>query len=695
MNRFFDPSSIAVIGASPDPIKGGHSILFNLLQGYRGTIYPVNPKYDKILDLPCYPSISDIPGPVDLAIVFVPARQVPAIVRACAQRGIPGVIVESGGFAETGAEGRALQQQLVDIVRTTGIRIWGPNCMGLVDARRRHVFSFLTPSVWNFGLAPGTVSLIVQSGMLAGGFLIDIMSHGRMGISKALSIGNKADVNETELLEYLIQDPETEAIGMYLESIVDGRRFLELCSSSPKPIAILKGGKSRGGAKAALSHTASMAGDHAVVRSGLLQAGVVEVDDFRQLLDVSRALSMFPNASKASRGRTAILTFSGGAGIVSADFLEANGLELAELSNTTVEALRRIFPEWMPVANPVDLWPAVERNGGQIAYETAMMAVADDPNVDMVLIHLYSGGFALNFDMKRAVDALHRAEKPVFAWLLGDRDHAQRTLQEIQALGVPVLRELQRAADVMKAVVERGRWVSQMGYRRPETDFIELPKHMAGLLGTGRGVLNEYISKQILVEAGIPVVMEQAVNSPEDAVRAAHSFGFPVVVKGLVRNVLHKSEQGLVRMNLRTESEVRSAFEQMAGRIDNQDTIVVQQQIEGRTELIAGVVRDPQFGVCVMAGMGGVWTEVLNDKVFLVAPFDEVQARYMIGRLRSRKVLDGFRGEQPLEVDGFARILVRMGNLALSYPCIQEMDINPFIVKDGKPIAVDANIVLA
>lgn len=694
MNRFFDPKSIAVIGASPDPMKGGHSILYNLLQGYRGTLYPVNPKYDKILDLPCYPSISDIPGPVDLAIVFVPAKQVPSIVKACAQKGISGVIVESGGFAETGDEGLALQQQLVDIVRTSGIRIWGPNCMGLVDARRRYVFSFLTPSVWNFGLTSGTVSLVVQSGMLAGGFLIDIMSHGRMGISKALSIGNKVDVNETELLAYLIQDPETEAIGMYLESIVDGRRFLELCAASSKPIAVLKGGKSRGGARAALSHTASMAGDHAIVRSGLLQAGVVEVGDFRQLLDVSQGLSMYPNASKASRGRTAILTFSGGAGIVSADFLEANGLELAELSDATVEALRGIFPEWMPVANPVDLWPAVERNGGQVAYETAMMAVADDPNVDMVLLHLYSGGFALNFDMKRAIDALHQAEKPIFAWLLGDRDHAQQTLQEIQALGVPVLRELQRAADVMKAVVERGRWVSQIGYRKPEAVFIELPKHMAGLLENGRGMLDEHMSKQMLAEAGIPVVMERAVNSAEEAVRAALSFGYPIVLKGLMRNVLHKSEQGLVRMHLRTEGELRAAFEEMAGRIDNQDAIVVQQQIEGRTELIAGVVRDPQFGVCVMVGMGGVLTEALNDKVFLVAPFDEVQARYMIRRLRSRKILEGFRGEPPLDVDGFARILVRMGHLALSYPGIQEMDINPFIVKDGQAIAVDANIVL-
>jgi len=247
---------------------------------------------------------------------------------------------------------------------------------------------------------------------------------------------------------------------------------------------------------------------------------------------------------------------------------------------------------------------------------------------------------------------------------------------------------------VMKAVVERGRWVSQVGHRKPETLFIELPKHMAGLLGNGRGMLDEHLSKQILAEAGIPVVMEQAVNSAEEAVQAARSFGYPVVLKGLMRNVLHKSEQGLVRMHLRTEQEVRSAFEQMACRIGNQDTIVVQQQLEGRTELIAGVVRDPRFGVCVMAGMGGVLTEVLNDKVFLVAPFDEVQARYMIGRLRYRKILEGFRGEPPLDVNGFARILVRMGHLVMSYPGIMEMDINPFIVKDGLPIAVDANIVL-
>jgi acetyltransferase len=281
MEFFFKPKGIAVIGASANPVKGGYFILNNLIKGFQGGIYPVNPAYPAIDGLPCYPSVLDVPDPVDLAIIFVPAPRVPRVLRECARRGIKGAMIESGGFAESGPEGRQLQDRIIEIRRETGIRIWGPNCMGLVDAVHNFVFSFVLPAIWEKGLDSGNVSLVVQSGMLSAGFLIDIMSNGIMGISKACSIGNKADVNECDILEYLIDDPDTGVIGLYLESIPHGRRFMALCRRSLKPIVVLRGGKSRKGAEAAKSHTASLAGNGAVVGAALAQVGVVEAVDFK------------------------------------------------------------------------------------------------------------------------------------------------------------------------------------------------------------------------------------------------------------------------------------------------------------------------------------------------------------------------------------------------------------------------------
>jgi len=256
MDFFFKPKGVAVIGATGNKNKVGYSIVKNLTMGYKGEVYPVNPKYDEIEGMPCYPSVEEVPDPVDLAIIFVPASKVPDIVKQCAGRGIKGVMIQSAGFAEVGKRGIALQEELVQIAREKRIRVWGPNCMGLVDAVNKNVFSFVSPSIWDDGLLEGNVSLIVQSGLLSAGFLIDMMSHGTMGISKACSIGNKADVDECDVLEYLIGDPQTGAVGLYVEAVANGKRFLELCRQAEKPIVVLKGGKSAGGARAAMSHTA-------------------------------------------------------------------------------------------------------------------------------------------------------------------------------------------------------------------------------------------------------------------------------------------------------------------------------------------------------------------------------------------------------------------------------------------------------
>ena len=456
MNFFFNPKGIALLGATANEKKGGFFILKNLMAGFPGNIYPVNPRYSEIDGLPCFPAIDQVPDPVDMAIIFVPAPAVPGLVQACAKRGLSGVIIQCAGFAETGEKGKALQNQLVEISHRTGIRIWGPNCMGLVDAVHKTVFSFVSPSIWDEGLLPGNISLIVQSGMLSAGFLIDMMTRDKLGVSKVCSLGNKVDVNECDILEYLLADPDTAVIGLYLESIKEGRRFFEICKSAKKPVVVLQGGKSENGARAAMSHTASMAGNSAIIKGAMAQTGVVQADDFKQMIDFSQTLALFPHVPRRRPGRIAIATFSGGAGIVSSDFLDSHGLALADLSADTLKALEEVFPEWMPPSNPIDLWPAIERSGVDKVYGQTLEAVCADPGVDAVFLHAFVGGLIWRLKLKPIVETARKAGKPIFFWLIGYEKDAQHFQEEARDLKVPVFRELSRAVECMAAVFNVG-----------------------------------------------------------------------------------------------------------------------------------------------------------------------------------------------------------------------------------------------
>ncbi len=691
MNFFFRPKGIALIGASATPFKGGNSILKNLITGFDCGIYPVNPKYETIEDVRCYPTVADVPDPVDLAIVFVPAPHVPAIVRACADRGIKGVMIESGGFSETGEGGAALQRELLEIRKETGIRLWGPNCMGLVDAVKRYVFSFVSPMIWQEGLTPGDVSLVVQSGMLSGAFLMDLMTHGVMGISKVCSIGNKMDVDECDLLEYLVDDPDTGAIGLYLEAIPDGRRFTEICRRSKKPVVLLKGGRSEVGAKAAMSHTASLSGNGAVIRGALAQSGVTEANDFKQMMDISRALAAFPDTAPKRDARVAVLTYTGGAGIVSVDFMDGLGLAPALLSEESRAKLKTVFPEWMPISNPVDLWPAVERNGAEKTYGVALDAVCSDPGVDAVLIHAFAGGFALKPDLAGMAETAKGAGKPVFIWLLGTIDAAKEFHQEAQELGMVVYREVYRAVECMGALFNRPLPAAS---EIPSARAVSLDEAQEKILSESAGALDEHFSKKLLSAAGIFVVEERIVKTPEAAEKAASEFGLPVVMKGLLPGEVHKTEKNLVRLDIRSFEDVRQIFDELTREMDSRGEILIQPYVKGDLELIAGLVNDPQFGTCVMCGFGGILAEVIADVAFAMAPLSHEEALALIRRLKAQKLLDGFRGAPAVDREALAQTLVQLGDLGATNEKIEQVDINPLIIRDGSPIAVDASVIL-
>lgn len=695
MEFFFNPQGIAVVGATPNPLKGGHAILRNILLGYRGGIYPVNPKYREIEGLPCYPRVSAIPGPVDLAVVFVPASLVPASVEDCARKGVRGVIIESGGFAEAGPEGERLQRALAEVAARTGIRLWGPNCMGLVDCVNRHIFSFMDPRAQEQDeFIPGTVSLIVQSGMLSAIFLIDLMSNATMGVSKVCSLGNKVDVNECDILEYFLDDRDTEVIGLYLESFSDGRRFLDLCRRSDKPIVVLKGGRSRPGAVAALSHTASLAGNQRVVTGALAQAGVREARDFKQMMDLCRSLALAGPPAQGGSGRVAVLTLSGGSGIVATDFIAEQGLTMADLSESVRSSLAALFPEWMPVTNPVDLWPAVERAIGTDidVFSLALTALLRDPEVDAVFLHFFISNPRIGVNLSGLAARSRASGKPVVAWVIGRRDDVHAFQKEALAQGILVFAEIARAVECLGALLGRRFRPEPVtaGKQAPRA----IPADLAELLPSAAGPLDEDRSKAVLRAYGIPTVPEAIVSDATQAEAMSAALGYPVVIKGLLPGEVHKTERGLIRLGIPDGSAARATFGSLMEKMGGRGRILIQKQMTGQAELILGLLRDTQFGPTVMFGLGGVMTELFDDAVFAVAPLTHREALRLIGNIRGQILLDGFRGAPPVNRDDIARILVALGDIGLNHPRIDQIDINPLIVGDAGAAVVDATIIL-
>jgi acetyltransferase len=499
-------------------------------------------------------------------------------------------------------------------------------------------------------------------------------------------------VEECELLEYLVKDPDTTVIGLYLESIPDGRRFASVCRGSDKPIVLLKGGKSQKGSAAAMSHTASLSGDNAVIRGAMFQAGVIQATDFKQMMDICRMLAMSPRPTREAQGRLAVLTYSGGAGIVSADLMENHGLRVADLSGQSVARISEVFPDWMPVSNPVDLWPAVEKNGAVKAYGAAVAAACLDPEVDGIFLHAYAGGFALNPDLKPLAEAVRASGKPVVCWLLGERQAAAAFQKQAEDFSIPVYREIGRAVECMAALFDPRR------HRRPSeisTDAVpRLPDDLQDALNSDSRALDEYLSKKILNAFRIPVVRELRTDSMQEALDAAQALGFPVVLKGLAKGVYHKSEKGLVKTGIMDQAAVRKACSELLDAMGGRGSLLVQRQLSPGLEIIVGLIRDPQFGPCVMCGLGGVFTEILEDREFALAPVDHREALDLIGRLKAQRLLNGYRGAAPVNREALADILVRLGRLGCAYPRIREVDINPVMMDGEVPTAVDALIVI-
>lgn len=677
-----------MVGASTRRI--GHQIIKNLLHGYRGKIYPVNPNYPEIEGMACFSSLENIPHPVDLAILLVPAPVTPSVLESCARKGIFRVMIESAGFAEVGEEGKALQDRCLAIAKEAGIRVWGPNCMGLVDIPGNQFLTFMHPSVYADGLLPGRVGLVVQSGMLSGVFLTE-MSRRVIGMGKVCSIGNKSDVDECDILEYLLEDPETDAVALYLESIHRGRVFAGLAMGTDKPIVVLKGGKSRAGAKAAMSHTSSLSGNSRLLESVLKMSGVTMANDFNQMVQL--AVAMASNPGIPSTCRTAILTFSGGAGILTCDMLERQKLEVAQLSEPTRAALRDIFPDWMPVSNPIDLYPAIEVKGYNHVFKQVSDIVLDDPNVDVMVLHFLAGMEDRIMDLAALKKKADRVGKAVFFWLVGRQAMTLQFREEAQNQGIPVYSEISRAVECLSAAAHfqprKTRPVT--GPRDRALPQMDLQPFFSSF---SNSLLDEYDSKRILEKGHIRVVEEKIISALPDAQRAIHEIGFPVVLKGLLPGEVHKTELGLIHLGINTHLELENAYRDLQEKLEEKGRILLQKQVATEYELIAGFLRDDQFGPCVMFGLGGILSELQADVVFALAPLERPDALELMDRIHGHRMLDGFRAMTPLDRDLMAEMLVNLSHLGADNPQIEQIDINPVAVEGGVPTAVDATLIL-
>ncbi len=687
MEHFFDPRAVALVGASPRKI--GLHLLNNLVGRYKGRIYPVNRNHAKIGDLTCYPTVEAIPDAVDLAIVLVPAPLTPEVLESCAAKGVPAVMIQSAGFAETGAQGEALQETCLQIARQASMRIWGPNCMGLVDVPGQKYFTFMHSLISELDLIPGRVSLVVQSGMLSAGFLADLTTRYAMGVAKVCSIGNKADVDESDMLDHLLADRQTRAVALYLESLKRGRVFLELAAGATKPIVVLKGGRSRSGARAATSHTASLAGDARLVEGLLAEAGVVLAHDFHQMMDLAATLAATPQMPPG--GRLAILTFSGGAGIISCDLLEQHGLSVARLSPAAEAALKEIFPDWMPVGNPVDLYPAMNRVGRMQAIKGAAAAALADPGVDGILLHHFAGLDDQDFELADLKAMADQRGKTLAVWVVGLWQEMHAFRRRCGELGVPVYGRIEQMAQCLAAAAAHGqhppgpkaevraeKQAPAPGGRRAAWD--------------GREVWDERQSKRLLADWGIEVVAERPVESLPQALKVAEELGYPLVLKGLPPDQSHKTELGLVHLGLANAEQLSRALGELQEALDGRGQIVAQAMVPGDYELIAGFLRDPQLGPCLMLGRGGLLAELEPDVAFAAAPLEAAAAEALVGRLRCQRLLNGFRGRPPLDRGHMARLLARLSQLGLAHGEIKQIDLNPLVIIGGRALAVDANV---
>lgn len=699
LGHIFDPKRIALVGASPNPNSVGGKVLSNLVTGgFPGVVYPVHPTQEAVLGIPCFADVASLPRVPDLAIVCTPAEQVPAAVAACGEAGIRGLVVMSAGFRETGEAGRVLERQVrAEHARFAGMRILGPNCLGVIVPRRNLNASF-GPAMPR----DGHIAFVSQSGALCTSVL-DWAAEEKVGFSHFVSVGNALDVGFGDLIDYFGEDEKTRSILLYVESISRARSFMTAARAfaRSKPILAFKAGRFPASAAAAASHTGAMASEDAVYDAAFERTGIARVFDLGDVFDCAALVGR----SRMPRGpRLGIVTNAGGPGVVATDALVAQGGELAALAPATLAALDECLPPAWSHGNPVDvLGDAPSRR-----LEKAVEAALADPGVDALLVILTPQAMTNpNGAAKVLARLTEKCPKPVLAAWLGGRA-MREGLAVLAEAGVAAYQTPEQAVRAFMTLVAYARNLETL-YETPKDVAIQLPFDRAEAKRAfvarwirGAGTLSEEVSKELLHAYGIPVVRARPAADPAAAAALAEEIGFPVVLKIHSPDITHKTDVGGVALDLGSAEMVRAAFDQIVRSARERRPearlagVTVQRMVHARdaAELILGIKRDPVFGTVMMAGMGGVGAELLGDRALGFPPLNERLARRMLESLRLWPLLTGYRGRRPVDVDGLIEVLIRLSYLAADYPEIAELDVNPLLATPEEVIALDARVVL-
>jgi len=695
LDAILRPRRIAVIGASRTPHTIGHEIVANLVgYGFTGIVFPVNPNAESIHSLKAYPHVGDVPDPVDLAVITVPKQLVLEVAEECGAAGVKGLVVISAGFREVGGEGAGREQMLMEIVRRYGMRMVGPNCMGVLNADPAcSMNATFAPSMPPFGQA----AFVSQSGAM-GLSVLDYAKEYGIGISQFVSMGNKPDVSGNDLLIQWELDPAIGVILMYVENFGNPRKFLEIASriTRRKPIIVVKSGRSVVGARAASSHTGALAASDTLVDAMLAQAGVLRADTVEGLFDLAMAFS--GQALPRSR-RVAVLTNSGGPGILAADALETHGLEVPDLDVATVDRLRPLLPEEASLRNPLDMIASATPAG----YRAALDALLDDPNIDSVMAIFVPPLGIKQADVAEAIAgvAASHTDKPVLAVLMG-REGLPQGKAELHEVGVPAYIFPESAARALGAMCRYRELATRpvLPMEALAIDHDRATRIVEAARTNGNRRLGELDALQLLDAYGIHTAPAQLARSAVEAASMAEAMGWPVVLKIVSPEIIHKTDVGGVKVGLKDIASVHAAYDEIVQSATaavpgaSIHGVLVQQMVSGGRETIAGVTRDPSFGALVMFGLGGVFVEVLRDVVFRIAPIHRGDAGEMVRSLRGARLLDAVRGAPPADRAALEDVLLRLARLAADFPEISELDINPLLAFPDGAVAVDGRVLL-
>jgi acetate---CoA ligase (ADP-forming) len=698
LDAIFAPETIAVIGASTQKGKVGHDIFANILSGgYKGTLYPVNPKARSVLSVKCYTSITNIPDPIDLAMIILPPKAALASVQECIAKGVKGIVIVSAGFKEVGGEGAVIEKQIKALCQAAGVRLVGPNCLGVINPSPKvslnASFSARMPE-------PGNVSFISQSGALCTAVL-DYAADKGFGFSKFISIGNKADVDELDLLRYYHKDPDTDVVMIYMEELSrSAEEFItevrEMTSgTNPTHVIVIKSGSSAAGARAAASHTGALAGADVIYDGLFTMSGILRCKTVNQLFDYAQAFA----ANKYPAGdRIAIVTNAGGPGIIATDMSEQSGLKLARFSEETITELKKYLPATANFHNPVD----VIGDAAKDRYENTLATVLADRGVDAVLIILTPQSMTDAIGTAGAIVRIAKTTiKPILCAFMGIVDVSDG-VKLLQQHKVPVYQFPESAARSLGALREGIKWLSRKIL--PQFNLV-YDKEKAGkiiqtYLSQGRFVLGELDGNEILKCYGFNILPMALAQTAQEAVKIARDLGYPVVMKIVSPQILHKSDAGGVRVRLENDRAVETAFVQIMENAEKYDPaahlegVLVQKMAPAGKEVILGVTWDPVFGHAVMFGLGGIFVEVYKDVAFRLSPMGRNVARRMVKSIKGYPILKGLRGEAPSDIEEIEKNIVSLKALVDDHPMIRELDINPLFVHEAGKKTTVADIII-